>query len=351
MATLSSLKNALILSLLPFFKREKNHPMHPRRFLLVSTTALGDTLWATPAINALRNSFPNAFIGVLTSPIGYQVLQSLPAINEIFLFASLFSLRKKLIKRKFDTVLIFHTSQRLALPLVSTIGAAHIVGTTGINKGLDSLLTDLIAPSQCHEILRRLEIVEAAGGEKTSFQLQYFPDSKDFLEIKTLFVQKHLNRKTPIIVLHPGSKDGYKRWPIEKYIVLGKTLRKKGFQILITGGKDEDLLVQEVSSAISGAIPINLPFHLFAALLTKVSLVITNDTGPMHLSLALHTPVIALFAPTDPTICGPYRTPLGHVIAKERTCTPCLKRKCRLPFCLLQITPEMIIKKVEEILM
>ena len=64
---------------------------------------------------------------------------------------------------------------------------------------------------------------------------------------------------------------------------------------------------------------------------------ISNDTGPMHLALAVQTPTIGLFTPTDPNLCGPYFVNSTLAIAKKQTCSPCLRKKCAEPFCLLQI--------------
>src|SRR5688572_14329036 len=90
----------------------------PQRILVVTTTALGDTLWATPAIESLRKSFATAFIAVLTSAIGTQVLRYNPHIDQIYqlrepLLPQFCSLRSALAAQRFDTILLFHASQRL----------------------------------------------------------------------------------------------------------------------------------------------------------------------------------------------------------------------------------------------
>src|SRR3990167_1907528 len=96
-------------------------PKHPRgekkRILVIATTALGDTLWATPALESLRKSFPDASIAVLTSPIGEQVLRHNPWVNQTYVLRKplwlLLSLWRALRKERFDTVLLLHASQRL----------------------------------------------------------------------------------------------------------------------------------------------------------------------------------------------------------------------------------------------
>jgi ADP-heptose:LPS heptosyltransferase len=83
----------------------------------------------------------------------------------------------------------------------------------------------------------------------------------------------------------------------------------------------------------------NRPFRQFAALLNQMDLLISNDTGPVHLACALNRPVVAIYASTDPALCGPHLAPRAHAISRRATCDPCLKRKCRQPFCFLQSSP------------
>lgn len=319
----------------PFIRK---HPLR-NRFLIVATTALGDTLWATPAIENLRKSFPNAYIALLTRPIGLQIFKNNPHINQIHLLGdpllpSFFKLRKKLAQEAFDTVLFFHASQRLTLPLCTLIGAKQIIGTAGINKGLDELLT-LPLPNQAqHEIARRCKIVEAVGAKTTT-------------ETLALYLDEALPPRSPgpWIALHPGSKDAFKRWPF--FAQLGKRLKESlPCEILITGTQEEWPLMQEIAAQIPGAHldDPHRPLRQFAALLNQMDLLISNDTGPVHLACALKRPVIAIYSSTDPALCGPYQAKEALAISRRAPCDPCLKRKCRLPFCFQQIGPEEVLE-------
>jgi ADP-heptose:LPS heptosyltransferase len=103
--------------------------------------------------------------------------------------------------------------------------------------------------------------------------------------------------------------------------------------------------MEEVARQIPGAHldEPNRSLRSFAALLNQIDLLICNDTGPFHLACALHRPVIGIYASTDPALCGPHQAPHARVIARRSTCTPCLKRKCRQPFCFLQIGTEEVL--------
>ncbi len=328
-----------------FLPRHKNTHL----VLVVATTALGDTLWATPAIETLRRSFPHIHLSVLTSPIGLEVLKNNPHIDQLFLLKEplsrhFFSLWKTLYKQRFDTVLLFHASQRLTLPLCALLGATRLIGTAGINKGLDVLLTDPLPNHAQHEIVRRLQIVERYGASNPIQTLSFF-----------LRPEEHLppRESGPWIAIHPGSKDPFKRWPAARFAELGRRLKEsRSCHILITGNAEEKKLMEEVAAQIPGAqlYETNTSLRSFAALLNQMDLLISNDTGPVHLACALNRPVVALYASTEPALCGPHQAPGALAIARRPTCDPCLKRKCRQPFCFLQIGVDEVLAAAHRLL-
>ncbi|HNA61732.1 MAG TPA: glycosyltransferase family 9 protein [Rhabdochlamydiaceae bacterium] len=315
------------------------------RFLIVTTTGLGDTLWGTPAIRVLREAYPQAYIAVLTSPLGKQVLQNNPHINEIFVTKTAPVLI--LFKRKISTIFVFHTSQRAVLPFCALLGAVRIVGTEKMNKGLDFLLTDLLPLKKHHEIERRLEIVAQVGCPISSRLMEFFPSSSD--------KEKAASLMPPGIVigLHPGAKDKFKQWTPSHFIGLGQKLKKHlQCQIVITGTPPEKELVETIASAIEGAIPIyeHISIPTLAAIVDKLALYITNDTGPLHVACTTKTPTIALFTPTDAQLCGPYFASHVKVIQKQPTCSPCSKKKCHDAFCMLQISPDEVYQEALKLL-
>lgn len=345
------LKNFFIKGLLkalqPIQSRSTIHGL-PRSFLIVSTTGLGDTLWAIPAVRSLRSSYPDSFIALLTTSLGEQVLSRNRAIDELFILEEPFlwsglQLIPSLRKQKFDAVLLFHSSQRFILPLCTLCDVPQIIGTKGLQKDLDFLLTQAIEqrPSE-HEIARRLAIVQAVGAHSTMTELE-FPLHQLEEQTAMQFLQAlEIPDYLPIIGLHPGAKDVFKQWPPSCFVEVGRRLTQHiGCRVIVSGDEKEAQLVYTIASQIPGAIPLagDLTIGSFAALLKRYSLFITNDTGPMHLAFAMKTPTVALFGPTDPKICGPWHAPNTEVVARSKTCFPCLRKKCEEPFCLLQISP------------
>lgn len=363
------MKNFLLKTFVKLFKKKTNPPSE--RFLIVSTTGLGDTLWATPAIAALREKYPHAHIAVLTNRLGKTVLETNPYINALYVLklALFFTLRKQ----RFHKIFIFHISQRITLPLCALFGAEEIIGTQGQQKGLDSLLTKCLPKKYQHEVNRRLEIV---GLKKDNPRLTFFVDQKIQNEINS-FLEPY---KGPFIGMHPGAKDKFKQWDPACFIKVGNMLKQKSpCTLFITGNKEEEKLCSHIASQIEGAISVAGKFNLqqSAALISRFSAMVANDTGPMHLAFALNTPTVALFTPTDPKLCGPlYTDPFAIVesrklsrssdpnywsclgipktnaivVEKQKTCTPCIRKNCTEPFCLLQISPQEVYNALLELL-
>jgi ADP-heptose:LPS heptosyltransferase len=270
------------------------------------------------------------------------VLRHNPWSNQITVLEKWLPAFQSLKRERFDTVILLHASQRQILPLCSALGASRLIGTIGINKGLDSLFTDPVNNRHKHEIVRRLELIERAGAKRYTEQLSFF--LQPYEEIPPFPSQT--------VALHPGSKDGFKRWPAEHFISVGKQLAAFGYSIVITGNGEEEPLMKQIASHIPRASLIDptLSLRNFAARLKRVSLLISNDTGPVHLACALQTPVIALYSSTDPALCGPHRAENAIALSKRACCTPCLKRACLRPFCLLQIGPEEVVNKAIDLL-
>jgi ADP-heptose:LPS heptosyltransferase len=230
------------------------------------------------------------------------------------------------------------------LPLCALLGAEKIVGTATLNKGLDALLTDRLPLLQQHEILRRLALVEHLGARRFSETLSLYLQNEERSAVQPL--------QGAWVFLHPGARDAFRRWPASHFVELGRLFLKEGFSVLVTGNRQEQSLVQSIVSQIPGAVASDpsLSSRQFAALVSQACLLITNDTGPLHVACALEKKAIGLFPCTDPEKFGPHRAKSVHVIAKRPTCTPCLKRSCRRAFCQLQISPEEVILFAKQLL-
>lgn len=342
----SKIKNSIIRVLFSSSNQPIDAPKTINNILVVSTTGLGDTLWSTPAIQRLREKYPQVKIYVLTSEVGEEVLQNNPYIENIFVFKkpyviSFFQNRAKLKKLQLDYIFIFHASQRLVFPLCASLNCSYLIGTEGQNKGLDSLFTFLYAKKPIHEAQKRLEQISYVGANSSPTSLQFY--------FKNPSIKQSQEKKS--ILLHPGAKDRYKCWPVSCYKELADKLIRRGFSVFLSGSTAEnDLLLQIQQKTPEVQIIKETSIEQLAKKMQQMHLLITNDTGPMHLATALDVPVLAFFAPTDPKKCGPFQAKKAILVQGNKTCSPCLQRKCRKPFCMLQFSPEQVLQKTEEIL-
>lgn len=345
---MKSWKNRLLRRLSPKKSSSSRHPQQIHRILAVSTTGLGDSLWATPALANLRMRYPKARIAVLTSPAGMEVFKFNPHIDHLYLLREplclhFFSLLKKLWQEHFDAALVFHASQRLALPLCAWSRIPMIIGTAGVNKGLDDFLTDPIADRHEHEIIRRLRIIERIQAGGAIENLSYYVQDVERRSAREFIGQT----QGPLIAMHPGSKEPFRRWPPSCFAEAAQTLRERfNAGIFLTGTTAETPLLQKIQARVPGAriVPFS-SIRFLGALLEQMDLVISNDTGPLHLAGALNRPTVSLYVSTDPKLCGPYREARSAVISRPPVCQPCLKRRCQEPFCFLQISSKLVVEE------
>lgn len=363
---IKKIKNSLIKSIIALSKRynlPKKHlaPQVPSRFLILSTTGIGDTLWGTPAIRALRKTFPDGHISVLTNLSGFEVLRWNPDINELFIFRrglrwyfSLPELSTQLRRRNIDTVFIFHASDRIIWPLCFFTGASEIVGIEGQNKGLDFILTKAIKlQDNIHGIETRLRLVKQVGAETASQAISIYLTDREREEAVRFMESNGIKENSSIIGFQPGAQKPFKCWPQENFIEAGNILVKSlGCKIIVTGDSSERELADKIASGIKGAVPAagKLSIRETAAIIEKMNLFITNDTGPMHIAFALKTPTIALFSPTDPRLCGPHHADRVAIISKPITCNPCTGKKCLNPVCMGQIEVKEVVESAKVML-
>jgi lipopolysaccharide heptosyltransferase II len=321
------------------------------RFLIVSSTGIGDTLWGTPAIAALREACPRGHIAVLTNPAGSEILKGNPAIDELLVFergaSALFRvplLVRLLRKKRFEKVFIFHASDRIIWPISFFTGSPEITGFSGQSKDMDFILTRVVGVEPAvHGVENRFRMLAAAGIEGKDGHLELHLTGDDEEEARLFLKENGVGETEMVIGLHPGAQKPFKCWPAKNFIEAGKILRGKfGCRIVVTGNAKERELGEEVASGIEGAISSAgcLSLRGTAALIKRISLFITNDTGPMHMAFALKTPVVSLFSPTDPALCGPYKVEKVIVLSKNTTCAQCTGKKCYNPICLSQISAQ-----------
>jgi len=296
----------------------------PSRFLVISSTALGDTILSTPAIKSLRRSFPKANIALLLHKKIAPLFVGFPYADIIILYhggyKKFFHTLEAIRKSKPEAVLIFHGNgpQDIAL---SVLSGANFILKTPTQSPQKKYLSAVLEQKKQHTIEDRLDIVRMIRGKVIDVTLEIPPLADAAKEAK---VKKFLGHDSELIGMQLGAANVFKMWPIDNYIKLARLiLRTSPFlKIVITGVSTERHLGERIVEACERGRVLN-SCGMFAIgelpyLIKRLRLLITVDTGTMHLAIAVGAPTISLFSATDPEITGPYQDyHLHSVIQKD----------------------------------
>jgi ADP-heptose:LPS heptosyltransferase len=313
---------------------------------------MGDTLFATPAIRALRENCSEARIIILASPPAAEVLRFNPFRMKVIVISDNWDLFKML-------TLIRKENYDLALSL-SKIGSYFTRLCATPYRG------DFFSINDRHNrpvVQRCLEVLKAVGLNYTRMRTEFWFGEQDRQIVDHFLKESGYNSNLPLIAIHCGGHYfTRKRWPTENFIRLIKFLKAKaGLQVVLIGGGEDIQNTLAIRSAIPDVITAAgmLKLSQTAALLKRCSLLIGNDSGPLHLGAAVQIPTIGLFGPTDPYQFYPYNPPAHTYIYKALPCSPCYKfgggpwqyiPRCSKAYCMELITPEEVVKKaVQEV--
>jgi heptosyltransferase-3 len=281
----------------------------PKKILLFRTGSIGDNICALPSIVSISRHFPNAKLHILTNA-GGKNLVSIQNLLEPQYYdriidysgASRKNLFKQLKEGRYDLVIELPQDQvslRTELRNMLFFRLAGIRSGFGwqVNTSYAFRKTQEKAGGFISERDRLLKILQEEGIEP---QKGEYPLNIDVAREKVKRLLQGFQSKT-IVALVPGAKRSQNRYPFERFIELGKWLRAKGYDVVIVGGADDQDMGMRLASAVPSARNFcgQLDPIESAMLLSKCKLTISNDTGPMHLSYAVGTPVIGLFSSRD----------------------------------------------------
>jgi heptosyltransferase-2 len=314
-----------------------------KRILVKGTNWVGDTIISFPAVNSLRRIFPQAHIAVLAKSHLAELWKANPDINEVISFdrakgeQRIFDEMRmsRLIKQQgIDLAVIFPRSFSSAW-LVFLGGIPHRIGYKGEVR--DWLLTERLDRTteilSTHRMYYYLHLIERLGREPSP-SLPSLSINGELEKWADNFLSHNSLRGRVLIGFNPGATYGEaKCWPLEKFVALGKRLEKTyDASILIFGSsrpKEKELNATIAEGIGEGCLNLSGQTSLLelASLLRQCHLLVTNDTGTMHVAAAVGTRVVAIFGPTDPRTTSPLGE--GHVVIREEVpCGPCLKRVC-----------------------
>jgi len=332
------------------------------RILIVNVNWLGDTLFATPFIRAIRNKYPKSYIAVLTHPRCYEILEGNPNINEIIIYDEKrqhksilrkFSIISYLRSKKFDAAFILRKSlSRTFLLLFSGIP----VRAGYRSKRAGFLLTKRvdIPRKKLHKVEYFLNLAKSVGAETKNKNYEIYISPADMENAEKILSGLGIKDK-PFIVLNPGGNWNPKRWPAINFARLGDEISERLCMNVVLTGAEKDIALAETISGLMKRKPFVLcgktSLKALGAIFKKAACVVSNDSGPMHLAAAVRANLVAVFGPTSPELTGPYGEGKCRVLHKDVGCKiPCYDLKCDDNKCMKAVSVEDVLGALDEII-
>lgn len=284
------------------------------RFLVVRLGSLGDIVHTFPAVAGLSESFPQSDIVWLTHPRWKTLVESSKLATEVWeletrAYNSVRNALARIRKGGFSTAIDYQGLWKsAALPFLGRVPRRIGFSSHSIREfGVPLLYTDRVRSSRSHIAEQNGELSQRAGARNgVGAFLLSVPQPQEASALPFLH-NLNLDR---YIVLSPAGGWGSKCWPPERYGALCKQIHANlGLRCVLNQGPGEESCIAAVKAASGEAAPIacNTSLEQLMVLLRNALCVVGGDTGPLHLAVALGTPVVALFGPTDPVRNGPYR--------------------------------------------
>ncbi|MBF0517512.1 MAG: glycosyltransferase family 9 protein [Nitrospirae bacterium] len=336
-------------------------PTGVRTILVISSTALGDTLMSTPAIKAVKARYPQAHITACINVKYAELFAGNPHINDIVPYyggyRKFLETANALRRSRPELALIFHGNEPQATPLAYMSGARHIFKIP-ISRQYGFLLSNksngFDDPWKHHAIDVRLRTASFADCHSDDKSMALDTDAEALTHTRAVLSAHGLKDARPIIGLQPGAAQLYKAWPEGHFIELAKRLLHLYPEacVVVTGSPDERRLCGNIAASIGkGAVSLAgaLTIKQLAALVSLLSVLVTNDTGTMHIAIALGTRTVSLFCPSNHWGTGAItQRHLHRIISAERPCNPCVTKKCKIPHCMAAISVEHCLLAVQD---
>jgi lipopolysaccharide heptosyltransferase II len=341
------------------------------RILIVLIAGIGDLVLASKSIRSLYNSYPGSVrMSLLTSSEAVPIARNYPWIDQVYPFPirelridklrllDIFRLIKALRGTEFDLIINLYRigSWTGALKMGLLFSLLRAKAKVGHDQyGFGWFLTHKLPADTFrnrHVVDAMQAIASKTGGVSDNRGIEVFWKTGIASKWDDFFTRPAGNF---IVGINPGGDRENRRWSPDRFSAVAMQLIERFHaRIILLGGPAE----KNIASSIEGMIPSDInnlsgeiPLDELPYVISRLDLLITNDSGPMHIAAATKTLLVALFGPEDPKLFGPYTTPeLYRVIQKDVLCRPCGEKKCLRPSCLDLITPEEVLEACVELL-
>ena len=335
---------------------------NPQKILVVSCTALGDTLLSVPAIRAVRELFPRARLVWFINSRFYPLFKRYKGllVDDFLLYPGryrgLFRLYRRIRQERFDLTLSFHDSDHVPVGLSYLARVPFILRSALKDETFVPFLsTRTPYRDEAHSIEQRLDVVRLLLNKnehifETRLFLPLHPEEMDF--VRNWLREKGLDGKK-LIGFQCRASRPYREWPLERFKELAALLKKDPeIRILLLGSAKDRSSLRALEDERVLNLAGEIPLEKLPALIKEVTLLVSVDTGPMHLAFAVGTPVVGLFCPSNVHHTGPYQDFEKHrLIVKPKPCDPCLRKYCPKPWCMALISVEEVFEAVKGILL
>lgn len=336
------------------------------KILVTRLDRIGDFVLSTPVFEALRKRYPSAHITAMTFIENQDLIKGNPYINDFVLYDKkgrergwlgnwLFA--RRLAKRKFDIAIHLHSMNRAHLVSFLAGIPIRLGWTRKASWALTHGFEDVKSEGLKHESEYNFDLLKPLGvicpdNPRPFFYLQ--PEAEQSLN--QLLRQRGIEGS--FMVLNPTASCPSKMWPPYRFADLATELWQTYRQtIVITGSAADGPVAQKIKAASSAPIVDltgQLTLSMLGCLMKKSSLLISNDTGPVHIASAVGTPVVSIFGRNQPGLSPTRWKPLGEnvrVVWKDVGCNPCLAHNCHISFlCLDVITVEDVLREAESLM-
>ena len=326
------------------------------RVLVVSTTGMGDCLWGTPAIRAIKKTFPRLEIDLVVNKAWLSLFELNPYLNNIYGYSNEWYLQPflglKLLGRHYDAIYIFHTNHnfRRMLPWLPSVPIWTHQNHEWIPESHRMKIDDKV-----HGIQKRLIMLEQFGVKPDGGQMEIFLDQADLDSSQKLLKEFNFT-KGKYVYLNLGASVERKRWMVERFKELAsRILKATSWNIILGGGPNDKNRAQQIAKELNTTRVMdvcNQPLMVDVGIISKAGLMVTSDTGPMHIGFAMSTPIVALFGTISPLGSGPYDIPdhLFRVITIDPESDDYVEEQDPGDLYFRCITVDQVWEKVEEML-
>jgi 3-deoxy-D-manno-octulosonic-acid transferase len=343
-----------------------------QEFLIIRLSAIGDVLHCTPVARELKKARPDCLITWLAGEFTAELLAANPYIDEVLVwpkerwekamragnFGEAWQLwqkvRQMMSGRSFAAVLDIH-GLFFSGAIARMPKATERIGMKQARELNPWFMSKTIAgPTHCrHLIFRYLSVLKGLGIDSDNFQMDLFLPERAKTFAANFLQNSGLNGRLPILAVVPGTTWEGKNWPPEYFAQIITSLAGR-CQVVLCGGPGErklaDEIMRQVKLPVADAVGKTSLLEL-GAILARSALVLTGDTGPLHMAVALNIPTVSLFGASDPLVYGPLEE--KHIVLKASAeCAPCNKRKCPRGSitCMPGIKPDTVLRAIDRML-